>query len=122
MSPTKKETSTTLLTITVGFLILFGLTHQRWFFFIACGVGLAGIFSPVLSLYIRRGWEALSLLLSKIVPPLLFTLIFYLFLFPIALLSRLFGAKDPLNLKNKSSSLFKNTNRTFEKNSFEKPW
>lgn len=60
--------------------------------------------------------------LSLIIPNILLGIIFFLLLFPIALLSRLFGKNDSLNLKNKSGSTFKNVNKEFDKISFEKTW
>jgi hypothetical protein len=85
-------------------------------------VGLAGVFSTYLSRKIDFIWMKLSWLLSLIVPNILLTIIFYLLLFPIALLSRIFGQKDPLNLNNTKDSYFKNSDRQLDKASFEKLW
>jgi len=64
----------------------------------------------------------LAWVLSLIIPNILLSSIFFLFLFPIALLSRLFGKKDPLMLKNPEKSVFRNQEKKFDKSSFENPW
>jgi hypothetical protein len=67
-------------------------------------------------------WMKLTWVLSMIVPNVLLSVIFYLFLTPIALLSRIFGKKNQLTLKNTKDSLFKENTKKFEKSSFEKTW
>lgn len=67
-------------------------------------------------------WNKLAWVLSFIVPNILLSLIYFLFLFPIALLSKLFGNKDPLALRNKPDSTFKTSNKAFDASSFDKPW
>jgi hypothetical protein len=74
------------------------------------------------SLFIDKIWFKISFILSLIIPNILLGSIFYLILFPIALLSRLFGNKDPLNLKNSLKTLFINKNTNFKAKSFEQPW
>ena len=67
-------------------------------------------------------WMKLAWVLSLIIPNILLSAIFYLFLFPIALLSRIFGNNDPLHLKNKGDSNYVDNEKEFDKASFEKPW
>ncbi len=118
----KTEPIKTVLTISVGFSVLYLITKWDWTFITALVVGLAGVFSAYLSEKIDFLWMKLSWFLSLIVPNVLLTIIFFLLLFPIALLSRIFGTKDPLNLNNTKGSYFKNSNRQLDKASFEKPW
>ena len=63
----------------------------------------------------------LSQVLSYIIPSVLLGIVFYLFLFPISLISKLF-TKDPLMLSNKYKTYFVTINKEIEKNSFEKIW
>jgi hypothetical protein len=85
-------------------------------------IGLVGVISDSASLIIDKIWFKISHILSLIVPNILLGLIFYLILFPISLLSRLFGNKDALNLKNNTKTLFINKNSIFKAKSFEQPW
>ena len=112
----------TILTISVGFLVVFLATEWKWAIYISLIIGLIGMFSPFLSKKVDFLWMKLAWVLSLIVPKVLLSLIFYLFLFPIAALSKLFGAKDPLMLKNSNESTFRTEERVFEKSTFEKMW
>jgi len=121
----KKPKSTpikTVLVISMGFLIVYLITQWKWAIYVTLTVGLTGILSDYLSKKLDFLWMKLTWILSFIVPNILLTIVFYLLLFPMAVLSRLFGEKDPLRLKNTTNSIFKNTNKKFDKVSFEKPW
>jgi hypothetical protein len=118
----KTDPVKTVLTISVGFIVVYLLSKWRWALSVSLIVGLIGIFSPYLSRKVEFLWMKLTWLLSLILPNILLGIIFYLFLFPISLLSKLFRKKDILLLKNNYSTTFKETNKTFDKVSFEKPW
>lgn len=121
MALAKTDPVRTVLTITVGFLVVFWLTKMEWAIYVAFTVGLAGVFSGYLSIKINWLWMNLTWILSLIVPNILMSVIFYFILFPVAMLSRL-SKKNQLSLKNKSESLFISNKRTFTKSSFENPW
>ena len=112
----------TVLTICGGLLMISLITKAFSILFIVTFLFLGAFFSKPFAEIIDRLWLKLSLILSKIFPPILLTIIFYVFLTPIAILSRIFGEKNPLHLKNTENSLFTTVNKTFEKSSFEKPW
>lgn len=112
----------TVLVITVGMLIVFLITKANWALYVALTVGLAGVISSYLADKINWVWMKLTWLLSLIVPNILLSVIFFLFLTPIAWLSRLFGEKNQLTLKNTQSSMFRDTNKSFNPASFENPW
>ncbi len=112
----------TLLTISMGFLGLFLAFDLSWAIWVALGVGVIGLFSDFLSAKIEYLWMKLAHVMGMIVPPVLLAAIFFLFLFPISLLSKLFGKKDPMLLSNRLSSTFTNVDKSFEKESFRKPW
>lgn len=121
---TKKDltTSKTVLTIVVGFLVIFIITKFSWALWVAITIGILGMFSSIIASKIQDLWMGLSTILSRIIPPVLLTIIFFIILFPIALLSRLFGDKDPLQIKKTDKSLFKTVDKTFSKDTFEKTW
>jgi hypothetical protein len=122
MKKSKSDSAITVLTITVGFLFVHLLTKWNWAIYTSLIVGSLGILSQFLREKIDFLWTKLSWLLSFIVPNILLSIIFFVFLFPIALLSRIFGEKDPMTLKNTANSLFKNSDKQFDKSSFERPW
>jgi hypothetical protein len=118
----KKDTSaSTILVIAMGFLVVNLLFNYPWALKVSLIIGLIGVFSDSLSKKIDWAWMKLSYLLSKIFPPILIGIIFFLVLFPLSLLSKLF-TKDPLMLSNKYDSYFVNVEKPFDKSSFEKLW
>ena len=118
----KSEPVKTCLTIAVGFIVVFLSTKGLWALYIALVIGLIGMFSDYLSQKIDYLWMKLTWVLSLIVPKILLGAVFYLFLFPISVLSKLFGKRDPLLLKNGVKSTFVEKNKAFSKQDFEKPW
>ena len=122
MKGQKTDPIKTVLTISVGFMVLYLITKWNWTILTALAIGLAGIFSNYLSKKIDYLWMKLAWLLNFILPKVLLFIIFFLLLFPLGILSKLFGKKDSLNLNNKADSLFIKCNKKFDKVSFEKPW
>ncbi|HEY1047261.1 MAG TPA: hypothetical protein VGF79_12525, partial [Bacteroidia bacterium] len=93
-----------------------------WEYKTALIVGLIGIFSDTLSKYIEIVWFKLSMILSYIVPNIILGLLFYLFLFPLSILSKLFRKKDVLKLKNNMSSVYTVRNKEYDQSHFENMW
>lgn len=112
----------TILTIIVGFLILSYIANLQWPLIVCIVIGVLGLFSNHIAIKINFFWMKLTWLLSKIIPNLILSLIFFLFLTPIALLSKIFTRKQPLILKKPSTSLFVTVNKRFKKSGFENPW
>jgi hypothetical protein len=118
----EKDTSkSTILVITIGFLALHLAFSWYWAAIVSLIVGIIGIVSSYLSAKIHWAWMKLSKLLSYIIPNILLSIVFFLFLFPISLLSKLFN-KDQLMLSNKYDSYFIDVNKEMDKKSFEKMW
>ena len=112
----------TVLVITVGFLVIALAAKVSWALYVSLVVGLLGLISSAAAKAIDYLWYKLAAVLALIVPNILLSVIFYLVLTPIAFLSRLFGAKDQLILKNTKKSMFRDVERVFDKSYFEKPW
>jgi ABC-type dipeptide/oligopeptide/nickel transport system permease subunit len=94
----KIDTSkSTILVISMGFLVLHLLFSWQWAVLISLLVGVIGITSPYLSGKIESIWMKFAKILGYIIPNVLLSIVYYLFLFPISALSKLFN-KDPLML------------------------
>jgi ABC-type microcin C transport system permease subunit YejE len=63
----------------------------------------------------------LGVALGRITGPLILGLVFFVVLFPVALLFRLLG-KDNLMIKNKYTTTFIPVNKGYAKDDFEKVW
>jgi hypothetical protein len=116
-----EKTKSTMLIISMGFLFLYLVFSLKWAVIVSFAVGIIGIASPFLSRKIEWAWMKVADLLSYIIPNVLLTLAFFLFLFPLSLLSRLFR-KDPLMLSKKYNSYFIDIHKEMPKDSFEKIW
>jgi type IV secretory pathway TraG/TraD family ATPase VirD4 len=110
-----------MLTIATGFLALHLIFHWEWAVYVSLGVGVVGVFSRWVSKQVSWVWFGLATILGKIVSNVLLTLVFFLFLTPLAFFYKLFN-KDPLKLKSKYPSYFVTRDIIFSKESFEKPW
>jgi hypothetical protein len=118
----KTDTSkSTILVISMGFLIIYVVFSWHWAVLVSLVIGVIGILSSYLSKKIEWVWMKISQLLGYIIPNILLTIMFFLFLYPISLLSKLFS-KDPLMLSNKHKTYFIDINKEIDKKSFEKTW
>jgi len=118
---TKEKNLETMLTIAVGFIVLFFVFKKQELLYVSLAVGLTGMFSDYLSSKISWAWYKLAEVLGMIVPKIILSIVFYFLLFPIALLSRI-GSKDPMKLKKGYSSYYSDRTTPFKKEDFEKTW
>lgn len=122
MNKLNSNPSKTVLTICIGILVIYVLTQNVIFLNISLTIGLAGVFSTQASVLIEKLWFKLAYVLGLIIPNILLSIIFYIFLFPISIVSKIFKKDDLLKLKNTKSSSFILFDKSFDKNSFENPW
>lgn len=86
----KNDTSkSTMFVISMGFLILCLIFSWQWAVITSLIAGLIGIISDTISKIIEKGWMKLARILSYIIPSILLGIVFYLFLFPISLISKI---------------------------------
>ncbi len=110
------------LTIVIGFLLLSNYFHSKTLLIISIAVGLIAIFSEKANDKIIWIWNKLTEVLGLIMPNVLLTIVFYLFLTPLAWLNRINRKRNPLQLRNESSSTFIEKRKEFSKASLEKIW
>lgn len=122
MQKIKSNPSKTALTITVGLLFIFWFTKLNWILILSILIGTIGVLSESLSRYIERLWLLMSQILSSIVPNIFLGIVFFLVLWPISFLAKIFRKGDILKLNNTSSSMYTVKNITFDKQYFEKMW
>lgn len=117
----KDTTKSTILVISMGFLVLHLAFSWQWAVIVSLIVGVIGIVSSYLSSKIELAWMKLAQLLGYIVPNILLCIVFFLFLTPISILFRLFN-KDVLMLSNEYDSYFIDIDKEIDKKNFEKVW
>jgi hypothetical protein len=122
MNMKKEKYLETMITISTGFTVLFLLFNVKTFIFIAAGIGLIAVFWKKAAMFISWLWfklgEAMGFVSSKII----LTLVFYVVLMPLALLSRLFKNDNLLLRKGSLNSIFFDVNRKYSPEDFEKMW
>ena len=116
----------TLLVLSLAFVAVHLFVVQDisnlYFLYVAIVFIVLALFPQFfLSGFIAKVWlkfgEAMSWVMSKII----LTLLFYLFVFPISSLYRLFS-KDLMMIKKRKDTYFKERNHLFEKKDIENPW
>ena len=117
----ENEKFKTITTIVVGFLALFLLFHSRVFLYVAVIIGIGSLFFPFFGNWTVFLWTKLATMLGWINSRILLSVIFFILLFPIALLYRLFN-KNHLDLKNKKDSLYLDRSHNYKKEDLENVW
>lgn len=112
----------TILVITLLLSIVYLITKLEIVMYFALAVGISGLLFNSAAKVIHQFWAKLAWLLGSVVHNILLTMIFYLFLTPIAIFAKRFGKKNQLNLRNVDASLFKEQKEIFDRAFFERPW
>jgi hypothetical protein len=112
----------TMLTIAVGFFLIAWGTKNKYIFFFALLIGGIGMFSKTATKYISNGWMQIGEAIGAVSSRIILSGIFFLFLFPIALIYRI-SRKDSLLLKKSNcASYFISQNRLFSAQDLKNPW
>ena len=118
----KSNPSLTLLTIIFGLLVFNYFVDNINILYLTLILSGLGVLSSKISLIIEKIWFKISFILSQFIPNILLSVIFFLILTPIALLSKLFNSYSNFNSKNNQKTTFITQNKSFDKNSFERAW
>ena len=112
----------TILVIVTG-LLAFSLAFDiDWLGKIALAIGILSVFIPLAAKGIEWLWLKLALMLGWTNSRILLSVIYFGFLMPIALVSRVF-TKDPLSINGKkANSLFVTRNQTYKKSDLNNVW
>src|SRR5215212_4022833 len=111
----------TMLVFVLVLIILFLNYHNVKLLYAALALGGIGILIPSLSRKIHDVWMKFAELLGLVMNKVILGIVFYVFLFPVALMSRLFR-KNPFKVKKQTSSYFSERNFTYTKKSLEQLW
>ena len=113
----------TLGVLSAFFLILDVITHRRVFVYAALGLLLVALFVKPLARVISRAWMKFAEVIGTFNSKLILSLVYYLFLTPLALMYRAFS-KNSLSIKpgREAETLFVIRDHTYTKTDFEKMW
>jgi len=120
--------SKTILVMVTGFLVLSALfgwrgmeTASSIFLYLAVSIGVLALLHPGIEQLIVTGWMKIAAVMGRISSTVLLTAVFYLLLFPISMLSKLFR-KDPLRLKNPKDTAYVERNYKYSKDDLQNIW
>lgn len=117
----KIKTLETML-ILAGALIVFNFIFElKILLYIAVGLILIGAFINPVAVFISKIWLKLSEWIGFIMSKVILTVIFFFFLLPIALLSRLFSKRDII-LKRKNDTYYYLRNHKYDAADLRNPW
>ena len=116
------KSHTTILSIVFGFFVINLFVNSHIIDYCLVAVMGVSLFSESISDLIEKLWNGLAKILGYIVPTILLTVVFFLILTPLALLAKLFKSKSEYISENDSNSIFKNSNKSFDRKSFERAW
>lgn len=118
-----EEKSKAQLVIVTGMLVFYFIFKKDWLLYVGLFVGLAGVFVPFIGDLIVKGWYKLAELLGYINSRILLSLIFFVVLFPVAVLARMGRGKNLLGLKKEDrQSAFTERNHRYEAKDLKNVW
>ncbi len=123
---TREKELETILTLAAAALVFYFLTHQQhlYWIIICLVLALAGVLSKNVTAKIAWAWNKLGELMGMVTGKVILALVFFLFLFPLALLSRLFSkAPDSLQLKKSDAdSYYFTRNHCYKPDDLKNVW
>lgn len=117
----KEKVLETFLVITTGFIVLYYVFQVKILLLVAFITGIIGIFIKPLAKKIAWLWYKLGDIMGFVISKIILAIIFFTFLFPIAILFRLIK-KDTMMLKKKYSSYWTIRNYKYTKKDMENVW
>lgn len=123
MDNSKAKQKETMLTLCVAFVVwhLFSKTHPAWMLYVGVGLGAIGMFSDFFSEKIHWAWMKLAEGMGWVMSKVILSVVFYVFLFPIAIISRILG-NNSMQPERKSDTYYHVRNHTYEKKDLEQVW
>ncbi len=121
---TEADRAKAQLVIVTGLLVIYFIFKSRypWMLYAATVVGVLCIAIPMVGEWIVKGWFKLAVILGAINGRILLSIIFFIFLTPIAFFSRM-GRKNPLSLKSEGKdSAFTERNHLYTAKDLKNVW
>lgn len=117
-----------ILAIVVGFIVLYFIFGEwrgfdvDWMLWVSLVVGVLSMMSDTVMNLITSAWFKFAEILGNYVTgPILLGLVFFVVLFPISVLARIFG-KDHLMKKRREKSYYEDRNHAYVAKDIENIW
>jgi hypothetical protein len=114
----------TILVLILALGVVYWWFGRNPYILLAAGIiGVIGLFIPVLAVKIHRAWMKLAEGIGYVMSKVILTIVFVVFLLPVAFLARLFRkGNGSVQMKHNSKTYFKERNFTYTKESLENVW
>jgi len=119
--PNQEKTLEAILAIAGGLLVAHFLTGHIAFLFVCMAITTLGLLSVRTSRYVAWVWYKIGEGLNFVSSRMLLTLVYFLILTPVALLSRI-GKKDSLTLRKPAVSNWSDRNHQYQQEDLENVW
>lgn len=118
--------SKSILVIVLGLSILSFLLDNRfdwahYLLYAGLGIGVLSMLFEKIGVLIVKGWMKIGHALGYVNSRILLSIVFFVFLLPMALLYRAFS-KNPLQLKEEGDTTFVDRNHTYTAKDLENIW
>lgn len=110
----------TILVFVLVFIILFLIYERNWMLTTAIILGCVGLFIPWLSRKIHALWMGFAEILGSVMNKVILSVVFFVFLTPVAFLKRLFRGNSMK--KSRQASFYTERSITYDKKSLEDLW
>jgi len=120
----KNKTTESILAICTGLLLIYFIFKIKVLVLIAFVIGFIGLFITPIANLIHRAWYKFAEILGFVNSKILLSLVFFIFLVPIAFISRIFTKNKAMQLQKKEDgeSYYKDRDHTYSKTDFENMW
>ena len=122
MKKTKGNYRETCLVIMSGLILFWFVYKIKILLTIALVIGIIGAFIPSIAKWINWAWYKLADAMGYVMSKVLLSVVFFVFLFPIAVLSKMLSKKDSLQLKKKEDTYWTERGHGYEKKDLEQVW
>ncbi len=118
----------TILVLVLALGVFYWFSHEKkpelgkYLLLAALVLGLIGLFIPMLADKIHLGWMKLAHVMGWVMSKVILTVVFFVFLFPMAMIVKAMG-KSSIKMKSGGSkSYYKERNFLYDKDSLEHVW
>lgn len=118
----RKKNLETCLVIATGLSVIYLFKNWQPLLIAAVVVGLTGIFFDKPASWITWLWMKIADILGQIMPKIILSLVFFMFLVPVSFVSRLFTRNKNDEFGDIQKSMWIDRNHTFSGRDLNKPW
>jgi hypothetical protein len=117
----KEKNLEAILVICLALIVFYLILDIRILLLISVILGLASLFIPFVAKWVAKAWYGLSHVMGFVMSKVILSIIFFIFLYPMALIARA-GGKLSVRLKKAPDSYWTLRNHSYKKEDLENMW